>query len=56
MVLVAGALAAYLSISEPVGNLNDVLSQQESHVEPVVELFGPVTPGAPVTQGNGFAG
>ncbi len=55
MVLIAGIMAAYLSISEPVGNLNDVLSQSEPQVEPVVELFGPVTPVARVDQGNGFA-
>jgi|GEM_PF-2320003 anti-sigma factor RsiW len=56
MVLIAGIMAAYLSISAPVGDLNDVLSQSEPRVEPVVELFGPVTPAAPVDQGNGFAG
>ncbi len=55
MVLIAGLMAAYLSISEPVGNLNDVLSQTQSEpqVEPVVDLFGPATA---VQQGNGFAG
>ena len=51
-VLMAGALAAYLSVSEPVGNLGDVLSQSEPEPVPVVELFVTQTQ----SQDNGLAG
>ncbi len=55
MALAAGVVAAYLSVSAPVGNLNDVLSQQEPQVEPVVDLFGPGT-AQTFNQDGGFAG